>query len=349
MTLALQFQLTRGDLYLAVDLTVAAGKTLALVGQNGAGKTTCLHAVAGMLAIDSGRIALGDTCFDDGARVCLPPEQRQVGVLFQEHLLFPHLSARDNVAFGLRARGMPRARARELAQQWLERVDLADKAAALPRALSGGQSQRVALARALAPSPRVLLLDEPLAAVDASARQSLRRLLRDHLSQFAGPRILVSHDPLDAFALADTLAVLEAGRIVQIGDAAALSSKPRSRYVADLVGLNFFRGTLRDGVLELGDGQGLIVASSERGPATATAHPRAIALFHERPAGSPRNTWRAPILALEPALERLRVRLGGGIPVVAEVTAGAVAAMRLAPGMEVWVAIKATEITVAVE
>ena len=348
MSLRLQFGVTRGDLDLQVDLTIAPGETLALVGQNGAGKTTCLHAVAGLLTVDHGVIALGDTLLDDAERgTFVPPEQRAVGVLFQDHLLFPHLTALDNVAFGLRARG--RADARAVAAAWLARVDLADKAAALPRQLSGGQAQRVALARALATEPRVLLLDEPLAAVDASARQSLRRLLRDHLRAFAGPRIVVTHDPLDAFALADRIAVLEAGRVVQCGDAAALSSRPRTRYVADLVGLNFFRGTVRAGALDLGAGHSLIVATADEGAATATAHPRAIALFHERPAGSPRNTWPAPILAVEPALDRLRIRLGGGIPVVAEVTPGAVASMELRVGMTVWVAIKATEIAVALE
>ncbi len=350
MSLRLSFALARGPLRLELDLQVADGETVALVGPNGAGKTTCLHAVAGLLRIDRGAIALDERVLDGGPSApFVPPEQRSTGLVFQDHLLFPHRTVLDNTAYGLRARGVTRTAARAQANEWLQRVGLQDRAAARPRELSGGQAQRVALARALATEPRVLLLDEPLAAVDASARQQLRRDLRQHLATFSGPRLVVTHDPIDAFVLADRIAVLEQGRVVQVGTAAAITSQPRSRYTADLVGLNFFRGVVQDSVLELPSGGRLVVVTQHRGPAVATAHPRAIALFRERPEGSPRNTWQAPIEAIEPAQDSVRVRLGGDVPLVAEVTAGTIASMRLAPGQAVWIAIKATEVQVLAE
>ncbi len=350
MTLRATCRLQRGSLSVDVDLRVAAHETTALVGPNGAGKTTLLHAIAGLLRVDRGCIEIGGEVVDGGpSGPFVPPERRDVGLLFQEHLLFPHRSALDNVAFGLRARGAggPAARARAL--EWLRRVGVAEHGPSLPRALSGGQAQRVALARALAPSPQLLLLDEPLAAVDASARTALRRDLREHLRNFAGPRLVVTHDVVDAFVLADHIVVMEAGRIVQAGTAADIGSRPMSRFVADLVGLNFVRGIVRDSVLELANGARLVVVSNGRGPAVATVHPRSVALFPQQPSGSPRNTWRAPVLAVEQAQGSVRISLGGGVPVVAEVTAAAVSGLQLRPGVEVWVAIKATEIQVMAE
>jgi molybdate transport system ATP-binding protein len=347
MSLRAAMCLTRGALHVDVELAAGAGETVALVGPNGAGKSTCLHAVAGLLRIDRGSITCGEQVFDGGPDgPWLTPEARGVGVVFQEHRLFPNMSVADNVAFGLRSRGTPRRAARALAARWLERVGIASCGDAKPQSLSGGQAQRAALARALATSPRLLLLDEPFAAVDASAKLQLRRELRDHLQAFAGVRLVVVHDIGDALALAERIFVLEAGRVVQTGTIADLVSKPKSRYVADLVGINCFRGTCRNGVVELDGGQ-LVVASGDDGPAIVTVHPRAVALFRERPAGSPRNVWSAPILGIEPSLDRVRVQVGGALPVVAEVTAAAVAELRLADGGDVWVAVKATEITVA--
>lgn len=347
MSLQLQFGLARGTLSLDIDLEIADGETLALVGPNGAGKSSCLLAIAGLLRVDRGHLALGGERFDEappGAFV--PTERRGVGFLFQDHLLFPHLSVLDNVAYGRRARGQSRRLANEVAQQWLARVGLGDRGGVLPHELSGGQAQRVALARALAAEPRVLLLDEPLAAVDVSARQSLRRVLREHLRAFAGPRLLVTHDATDAFVLADRIAVLEGGRIVQVGTAAEIGSRPKSRYVADLVGLNCFRGRLHGGRLTLENGAELVVVSSHEGPALATAHPRTVALFLERPLGSPRNCWQAEVVGVEAGHGSVRLQIGGPIPVVAEVTEGSVDGLGLRVGSQVWVAIKATEIGV---
>lgn len=335
--------LRRGDLDLDVALSVAGGETLALVGPNGAGKSSCLAAIAGLLPLARGRIALGDEPLDEPANgVFVPPERRRIGVVFQEHLLFPHLRAVDNVAFGLRMRGIGRAAARAAARDWLARVGLDGHATAWPRELSGGQQQRVALARALAAEPRVLLLDEPLAAVDASARRELRR----HLATFAGPRLVVAHDALDAFALADRVAVLERGRVVQAGTVAEICSRPRSRYVADLIGTNLLRGSVAGGELRLAGGGALVVPSGIDGEVIASVHPRAIALFLQRPEGSPRNVFAARVADVEAAGDRVRVQLAGDVPLVAEVTPAAVADLRLVRGAPVWAAVKATEITV---
>ena len=224
------------DFTLDVPLTVAAGSVLALVGPNGAGKTSALRAIAGLQPLDRGEVRIEDRIVDaPAADVFVVPEDRAVGVMFQDYLLFPHLSAVDNVAFGLRARGIRRADgARATALEWLERLGVAERARAKPAALSGGQSQRVALARALAIEPTVLLLDEPLAALDAGARDDVRRDLARHLRDFAGAVVLVSHDPVDAAVLADEIAILDRGALVQRGAVGDVLARPRSRYVADL-------------------------------------------------------------------------------------------------------------------
>ncbi|MCA8952430.1 MAG: ABC transporter ATP-binding protein, partial [Planctomycetes bacterium] len=306
MRLEVDIAVRRGALELELAMAVERGETAVLVGPNGAGKTSSLHALAGLLRVDCGRIALGERVLDggpDGAWV--PPEARELGVLFQDHLLFPHLTALENVAYGLRSRGVPRRAARAEADAWLGRVGLAGQRDLRPRELSGGQAQRVALARALAPSPQALLLDEPLAAVDAQAKLDLRRDLREHLATFAGPRIIVVHDIADALALADRIHVLEAGRLVQSGAIDEIVGKPRSPYVADLVGVNRYVGTCRGGVVEV-DGARLLVSTPLEGEVMVIVHPRAVALFRERPAGSPRNVWSAPIAAIEPMLDRVR-------------------------------------------
>ncbi len=238
MSLAAHLRLQLGGLDLDAEIAVAEGEVVAIVGPNGSGKTTVLRALAGLVPLSEGRIVLDGVVLEDPARgVRVPPEHRPVGFVFQDYLLFPHLSALENVAFGLRCRGMAHRPARDRARQWLERVGLAQHSGARPRALSGGQAQRVALARALATDPGLLLLDEPTAALDAGARVELRREIRRHLETFRGTRLLVTHDPLEAATLADRLVVLEAGRVVQSGTPAEVSERPRSKYVAELVGI----------------------------------------------------------------------------------------------------------------
>ncbi len=338
-----------GSLDLQVAFSVAAGETVALLGPNGAGKTTILRALAGLQAIDAGHIRLNDIPLDDpAAGVHVAAERRPIGVVFQDYLLFPNLSVLENVAFGLRSRGIPRGVARGVARDWLERVGLGHTARSRARQLSGGQQQRVALARALATSPRLLMLDEPLAALDVGTRNELRRELRHHLAAHDTVRVLVTHDPLDAHALADRVLVIEAGRLTHQGRLADVAAHPRSPYVAELVGLNLLEGTLRAGVLRLsGDEAELISAASDvpDGPAFAAVHPHAVALHATQPHGSPRNTWPATVAELDHHADRVRVRLAGPVPLVAEITPAALAELDLHPGDPVWASVKATEIT----
>ena len=226
----------RGGFALALDLVVAPGEVVAVVGPNGAGKTTLLRAVAGLAALDAGRVMLGDRLLEDAAAgVRLPPQDRRAGVVFQDLRLLPHLRIRDDVAFGPRARGVPRVEAARRAGEWLARVGLGDRGDARPAELSGGQAQRVSLARALASEPDLLLLDEPLAAVDVAARDGLRELLRTHLGAFAGPVLLVTHDPAEAVALGDRVVVVEGGTVTQVGTTAEVAAAPASAWVARML------------------------------------------------------------------------------------------------------------------
>ena len=344
MTLEADVHVRRNGFSLDVSLAVDAGETVAVLGPNGAGKTTLLRALAGLTPF-RGRVVLDGTVLDDSdAGRHVAPEERHVGVVFQDHMLFPHLTALDNVAFGLRARG--RHGAEEVARQWLERAGLADRAAARPHELSGGQAQRVALLRTLATEPRLLLLDEPLSALDVSVRAEVRRALSRQLADFDGVRLIVTHDPLEAIALADRLVVLEHGTIVQSGSAAEVTARPRSKFVADLAGVNLLRGRARGDHVELDGGASLAVPEAGDGDVLAVIHPRAVALYRTRPDGTPRNVWQAQAEDLDLEHERVRVRLGGPVPLVAEVTPSAVRELQLDAGAKVWVAVKATEISV---
>jgi molybdate transport system ATP-binding protein len=335
-----------GELDLDVTVTAEPGEMVAIVGPNGAGKTTLLRALAGLVPLRSGRIEIdGAVVADVRRRISLPPDRRPVAFMFQDSLLFPHMTVRDNVCFGLRARGIAKRHAREAADQWLGQVGLLHRASSRPGNLSGGEQQRVALARALVTEPRLLLLDEPLAAVDVSARVELRRLLRDQLSRYTGVRLVVTHDPLEAMALADRMIVLEQGRIVQEGTIAGVAARPRSRWVATLLGLNLFYGVATEAGLEVA-GATISALSEVRGSAFAVVHPKAIALHRSRPEGSPRNVWRGEADSLDHEGDRVRVRISGPIPIVAEVTPAAVRELSLVAGDPVWVSIKATEVDV---
>ncbi len=347
MSLEAEVGLTLGRLRLEVELAVGTGELVVLLGPNGAGKTTLLRALAGLLALDRGRVVLDGAVLEDtAAGAWVPTERRPIGFVFQDYLLFPHLSALENVAFGLRARGLGRAEARRRAGAWLDRVGLAGHAGARPRALSGGQAQRVALARAMVSEPRLLLLDEPLAALDAATRAEVRRDLRRHLASFGGTRLLVTHDPLEAMALADRLVVLEGGRVTQSGRPAEVSQRPRSGYVAELVGVNLYRGRADGAAVELAGGGRLIAAGDHRGEVFAAVHPRAVALHRRLPEGTPRNVLAGTADTVDVVGDRVRVRVTGQVPIVAEVTPAAVGELHLADGGPVWASVKATEVTV---
>jgi molybdate transport system ATP-binding protein len=347
MSLEAAVGLALGRLNLEVELEVGTGELVVLLGPNGAGKTTLLRALAGLLALDRGRVVLDGAVLEDTrTHTWVPTERRPIGFVFQDYLLFPHLSALENVAFGLRARGLGRAEARRRAAAWLDRVGLAAHAGARPRALSGGQAQRVALARAMVAEPRLLLLDEPLAALDAATRTEVRRDLRRQLAAFDGTRLLVTHDPLEAMALADRLVVVEGGRVTQTGSPTQVSQRPRSRYVAELVGVNLYRGRADGAAVELAGGGRLIAAGDHRGEVFAAVHPRAVALHRRLPEGTPRNVLAGTADTLDVVGDRVRVRVAGRVPIVAEVTPAAVGELHLADGGPVWASVKATEVTV---
>ena len=335
-----------GAFELDVELAVEPGEVLAVLGPNGSGKSTLLRSLAGLTAIDSGHIAIDGTVLDDpDTDTFVPPERRPIGVVFQDDLLFAHMNALENVAFGLRARGVRKADAHRTASGWLDRVGLADVATMRPQQLSGGQAQRVALARALAIDPAMLLLDEPLAALDVSTRQDVRRSLRQYLSTFDGVRLLVTHDPVDAYALADRIAIIEHGRIVQTGTIADVTAHPRSRYVAELVGINLVRGVVTDGVLVTEAGARVVVAA-QSGPVFAVIRPQAITLsLGADPNSSARNIWSGIVGDIDRLGDRARVGVDGPLPVVAEITTASLDALGLRPGDAVHAALKATDIT----
>lgn len=347
MSLEASIRLALGPLDLDMELTIDEGEVVALLGPNGAGKTTLLRAVAGLVPFNSGHVRLDGKVLEDTATgQYVPTERRPIGFVFQDYLLFPHLSVVDNVAFGLRSRGTSRGAAAQKAIDWLGRVGLEDYARAKPAELSGGQRQRVALARALAPDPRLLLLDEPLAALDVSTRAEVRRDLKRHLASFQGIRLVVTHDPLEAVALADRLIVMENGRLVQTGTPAEVTEHPRSQYVADLVGVNLIRGEADHGTVRIPGGVAVAAAGAESGEVFAMIHPRAVAIYRRRPEGSPRNVWSGRASNIELLGNRVRVRIDGEVPLVAEVTPAALKELDLVEGGEVWLSFKATDVGV---
>jgi molybdate transport system ATP-binding protein len=347
VTLEARVRVDLGTLALDAALDAAAGQTVVMLGPNGAGKTTVLRVLAGLHPLDAGRVAVDDLVLDDPvAGVFTPTERRPMGFVFQDYALFPHLSALENVAFGLRARGVGKDAARRRAAAWLDRVGVAAHAGTRPPSLSGGLAQRVALARALVLEPRVLLLDEPLAALDASARIDTRRELRRHLGEHQGARVVVTHDPVDAMTLGDWVVVLEAGRVVQSGPLDELRERPRSRYVADLVGVNLYRGRADGTRIRLAGHGELIAAGHASGDVFAVVHPRAVALHRRQPEGTPRNVFAGSVEHLDVEGDRVRVIVGGAVPVTAEVTPAAVSELGLTAGAAVWASVKATEISV---
>jgi molybdate transport system ATP-binding protein len=343
----------RGDWTIEVALQVVDGETVALLGRNGAGKTTALEAIAGITPLASGHVEL------DGRRIDeLPAELRGIGFAFQDAMLFPKLSVLENVAFPLRARGVDKAEARRRATDLLGELATDVNADAMPPTLSGGERQRVALARALAPEPRLLLLDEPFASVDAAAKPELRALLRRTLAAFDGPSVLVTHDPVEATTLADRLVLIEDGRVTQTGTPAEVRNRPATRYAAELVGTNLFSGTLEPeaagaATLRTDDGD-LTVVWPDRLPREPTADVRAtlspaeISLHVERPEGSARNVFRGLIEEIAVTGGRARIRLDTRPALVAELTTGSVERLGLEPGSDVWASCKAVEIRLMV-
>lgn len=346
--LSARMAVTRGPGFrLEVALDIPPGQTTALLGPNGSGKSTAVAVLAGLLQIEEGRIALNGSVLDDSETgTFVPPESRRVGVVFQDYLLFPHMSVLDNVAFGIRNRRLDKQEAAERSRKWLRQLGLDGLERRRPGDLSGGQAQRVALARALVTEPALLLLDEPLSALDVTTRVEMRRLLAEHLEGFAGPRLFITHDPTEAFLLSDVINVIEAGKVTQVGSADDIRLRPQTPYVADLAGANLLAGVAADGVV-LVDTHPLHIADhSVTGPVLAIIRPMAISVYRHRPDGSPRNTWATRIELVEHLGDTARLRTGKPIPLTAEITAEAVSALGLAEGDHVWVSLKATDIGV---
>ena len=345
MTLTANIKLRRGSFTLDAQFEARAGEPLALIGPNGSGKSTIASAIAGVLPIDDGTIECEGVTFDNGRRR-LPPQRRNVGVVFQDRLLFPSMTVRDNVAFGLRARGQSKQSASANASMWLDRLDLTPLAERRPDSLSGGQAQRVALARALAIEPGILILDEPLAALD----------------DFAGITLCITHDPVEARTLAPRIAVIEDGAITQTGAADDLQRTPRSAFAASFVGINLFEGALslrsekpailgakRVGDTDTASAAEIRIATTklpDSAQVFAALHPRAVILSHDRPSTSARNAFRCEVASIDPIEGALRVALTGALAMTAEITDEAKRELNLAVGASIWASFKATEVAV---
>lgn len=353
---------------LETSLSVDDGETLALLGPNGSGKSTLLDAIAGLLAPERARIevngrtltSVGESGVGSGRdggeasarNKTVAPHERRVGLLGQDPLLFPHLSALENIAFGARARGEATARAREAAARWLDAVDLEGFGARLPSQLSGGQQQRVAIARALAATPDVLLLDEPMAALDVQNASAVRTLLRERLTATALPTIVVTHDVVDAMVLADRVAIMDDGRIVDIGEPAIVLGQPKNQFAATLVGLNLMHGTVgTDGAVHGPEGRVLQGVGVESRPlregelVTAAFPPSAVRISTELAPGAAGSSWRATVGVLEPAVRGIRVPFVGEM-LAAELSTAELLKLGLREGMAVTVSVDPSVITV---
>ena len=353
MTPALEAKLavTLGTFSLDLELAVESREILALLGPNGSGKTTCLDLIAGLRSPDRGRIVIDGAVVHDGALgIDHAPEERGVGFVFQDYALFPHCDVRENIAFGLRAKRASRAERERVVSEWLSRLDLDSLADRRISELSGGQRQRVAIARAVASGARILLLDEPFASLDATVRATVRSTLRAFLREIGLPAIVVTHDALDASVIGDRLAVLEAGRLVQVGTSEHLLAHPRTAFVADLVGINCYEAELAEGLglksARVGPVSFQVVADALAGSVHLAFAPSDVALADDSVSASFQNTLPARIRETRNLPDRVRVMLDAGIPMAADVTREASVRMNLAAGMMVRAMIKATSIRV---
>jgi molybdate transport system ATP-binding protein len=358
----LQLRAVVADRELDVEFSVSAGEVLAVLGPNGAGKSTALHVIAGLVNPDAGLVRLGDRVLTDTeAGVNVATHDRRVGLLLQDPLLFPHMSVAANVAFGPHSRrGMfrsARAKDKATALRWLREVDAEQFADRKPRQLSGGQAQRVAIARALAAEPSVLLLDEPLTGLDVAAAAAIRAVLRTVVTRSGCAVILITHDLLDVFTLADRVLVLESGKISEIGPVADVLTAPRSHFGARIAGVNLVNGTIGpDGSLHARSGahwygtpaQELGKELAKGQDAIAVFAPTAVAVYRDQPHGSPRNTVELTVAELDTRGPAVLVRgpeqPDGAPGLAAEITVDAAAELRLTPGERVWFSVKALEV-----
>lgn len=330
---------------LDVELAAEPGDVVAVIGPNGAGKSTLVRGLAGIEPLTAGHVLVGGESWEGpGGR--REVRHRHVGVVFQNELLFPHLTALGNAAFGPRSRGVRRREAEAAAREWLARFGVEDLAGRRPAQLSGGQAQRVAIARALAGHPRLLLLDEPLSALDVGVAMALRLELARHLAEYDGVTVLVTHDALDVMTLASRVVVLDEGRVAQQGTPEEVARRPRTEHVARLVGLNVLRGTSDGTVVRLVDGTTLVTATPAHGDVNACFAPAAVTLTLDEPTGSARNRWPGTVVSASPHGEAVRVHVDASTGLLADVTPASAGALGLAPGRRVWATVKATEVQV---
>lgn len=361
-------RVSRGQFVLDVSFSVAPGEVLAVLGPNGSGKSTLLAALAGLILPDAGSVTVSGRTLtrrfggsrrrppDVGGRqpqnVAVPPAHRRIGLLRQEPLLFPHLSAIENIAFSQRASGIRKAVALDDAEQWLIAVGLEEYGHSKPGQLSGGQQQRIAIARALAARPRVLLLDEPMAALDVQTAVRIRRLLREQLTRNATTAVLVTHDVLDAIVLADRVAVLQDGRVVDVGEKSRVLRRPGNQFTAALAGLNLVRGTVdSDGRLTSSTGHRLAGHTHDGVPhaagtaASAVFSPNDVDVHTTAPpVDSNVNRWASRIAALEPSTNEIRVRLADDDNLVAHLAPVRVAELNLVEGQQIWLSVAASRV-----
>jgi molybdate transport system ATP-binding protein len=327
-------------------LTAQPGDVVAVIGPNGAGKSTLVRALAGIVPLDDGHVTVDGEAWDTPGGGRTQVADRRVGMVFQQHRLFPHLDALANVAFGPRARGAGRRASEDRARAWLTRLGVEDLAHRKPHQLSGGQAQRVALARALVTEPRLLLLDEPLSALDVGTAMALRLELARHLAEYDGVTVLVTHDAIDAMTLANRILVLDDGRVAQQGTPDEVASRPATEHVARLVGLNVLRGHSSGTLVRLDDGSSLVTATAVDGEVNACFSPAAVTLTLEQPTGSARNRWPGTVVSASPHGAAVRVHVDAATGLLADVTPASAAALGLTPGTPVWATVKATEVEV---
>jgi molybdate transport system ATP-binding protein len=325
-----------------LELSLEVGSTLALVGPSGAGKTTVLRAVAGLTRPQSGRIAVdGDLWFDGDRDFHLTPERRRVGLVFQDYALFPHMTVRANIEYA----------GRHTADDYLERFGIAHLESAQPGGLSGGEKQRVALARALAREPQVLLLDEPLAALDTHTKTTVRAELHELLAGLDIPVLLVTHDFEDAAALADQVSVIVDGTLRQTGTPGELVAEPTDSFVASFTGANLLHGSAeptRNGAarVRLDDGNAIATADAADGRVVLAVYPWDITVAATPPHDSALNVICAPIRSITELGNRVRLTIG---PVSAEITAESLRRLDLRAGQIVYASFKATGVRVVAE
>jgi len=339
-----------GSFSLEASLSVAAGETMALVGPTGCGKTTCLMIIAGILAPDWGRVMLGDRALCDMEKgIWCPPHKRNIGVVFQDYALFPHMTAFDNVAYGLKAKGVRGDTLRKKALAALEMVGIPELAHRKPPQLSGGEKQRLALARAAAVDSPVLLLDEPISALDPHTRDSVRRELKSLISSLGKTTIVVTHDPVDAFTLGQKICVLEGGRVQQIGDSMGLLLYPKTPFVARFMGTNFFSGRVvdarTDGLTEISVNVATVfTADRAEGEVAVSFLPSEVTLSLSRPDGSSLNVFQGTVEDVVNLGDRVRVSIRSDVPIVAEISHRSFAHLGISEGQNVFASFKATAV-----